>query len=297
MPKGADTVVMVEDTQCSGEHIKTQRSLASGTNFSPRGCEAVWGSPVMHKGSRIGFSHIALLAMTGKRSVNVFRQPSVAILSTGDELVDVSETPLPYQIRNSNAYSIAAQVRRAGGIPEIFPIVRDNYDATWNAVQRASGFDLMLFSGGVSVGKYDLVEKVLADCGMNIFFDRVLIQPGKPVVFGTLAGKRLFGLPGNPVSTMVTFEIFARAALELLGGMAEAPLPLLRARLTREFRHKPGLTRFLPACLSPDGASVTPAAWTGSGDIAAVARSNAFLVAEPDRETWAEGEDIRVLMK
>ncbi|MGH9593798.1 MAG: molybdopterin-binding protein, partial [Bryobacteraceae bacterium] len=156
---------------------------------------------------------------------------------------------------------------------------------------------LLLLSGGVSAGKYDIVERVLADLGAQFFFDRVRIQPGQPLVFGIACGTFFFGLPGNPASTMVTFEVFARAAVELLGGATEAPLPLLQARLSREFRQKPGLTRFLPARLSVDGATIAPESSQGSGDVGALARANAFFVTEPDRESWAAGDQIRVLLK
>jgi len=138
---------------------------------------------------------------------------------------------------------------------------------------------------------------VLAGIGAEFYFDRVLIQPGQPLVFGRALGKFFFGLPGNPSSTMVTFEVFARAALELLGGETETALMMPWARLTREFRHRPGLTRFLPARLTADGAEVTPVAWHGSGDIPALTRANAFLVADPSREVYAAGEWIRVLIK
>ncbi len=169
-------------------------------------------------------------------------------------------------------------------------------------IERGLDADLLLLSGGVSAGKYDIVEKVLADLGAEFFFDRVKIQPGQPLVYGFIKngparGKQFFGLPGNPASTMVTFEVFARAAVELLGGANDAPLPLLRAKLTRPFRHKPGLTRFLPARLSMDGSTIALEEWQGSGDVAALARANAFLVADADRERWNEGEDIRVLIK
>ncbi len=168
-------------------------------------------------------------------------------------------------------------------------------------IERGLDADLLLLSGGVSAGKYDIVEKVLADLGAEFFFDRVKIQPGQPLVYGFLQrgadAKQFFGLPGNPASTMVTFEVFARAAVELLAGANDAPLPLLRAKLTAKFRHKPGLTRFLPARLSLDGSTVSPLQWQGSGDVVSLARANAFLVAEADRESWQEGEDIRVLMK
>jgi molybdopterin molybdotransferase len=299
MPTGADAVVMIEHTSSDGDRVVIQQTAKPGDNFTPRGTESRAASIVIECGRRIGFAEIALLAMVGQQCVPVFRQPRVAILPTGDEIVDVTTEPGAFQIRNSNAWSLAVQVRQAGAIPEILPIARDQYEHTRAAIER--GFaeaDLLLLSGGVSAGKYDIVERVLADLGARFFFDRVAIQPGQPVVFGVVpAGNFFFGLPGNPISTMVTFELFARAAIDRLSGCDAAPLPLMRARLTREFRHKPGLTRFLPAVLSEDGVEVTPVAWHGSGDVPAVGRANVFLVASADRERWAPGEDIRVMCR
>jgi molybdopterin molybdotransferase len=297
LPRGADAVVMVEHTETTGDRVKVGRRPQTGDNFSPQGVEARAGAVVLEAGRRLGFAEIALLAMAGRECLQVFRKPRVAILPTGDEIVEAGQRPEPFQIRNSNAWSLAAQVERAGGSPEVLPIARDNYESTRSLIERGLDADLLLLSGGVSAGKYDIVEKVLADMGAEFFFDRVKIQPGQPLVYGSVRDKQFFGLPGNPASTMVTFEVFARAAVELLSGANDAPLPLLRARLTCPFRHKPGLTRFLPARLSLDGSTVAPEAWQGSGDVASLARANAFLVAEADRESWEEGEDIRVLMK
>jgi molybdopterin molybdotransferase len=236
--------------------------------------------------------------MVGREQVQVFRQPRVAILPTGDEIVEAGVEPLPHQIRNSNAWSLAVQVRRAGGLPDILPIARDSYESTRASVEQGlKSADLLLLSGGVSAGKYDIVEQVLADLGATFFFTRVKIQPGQPLVFGAVGEKFFFGLPGNPASTMVTFELFARATIERLSGCGDSLLPLLRARLSRDFKQKPGLTRFLPARLSEDGSTIEPLGWQGSGDIPALARANAFLVTEPDRESWKEGDDIRVLLK
>jgi molybdopterin molybdotransferase len=297
MPAGADTVVMIEHTERVGDRVRTDRSPKAGDNFSPRGEEARQGAVVVPAGRRLGFAEVAALAMVGRECVSVHRRPRVAILPTGDEIVEAGERPQTFQIRNSNAWSLAVQVRRAGGIAEILPIARDNYESTRGLIERGLGSDLLLLSGGVSAGKYDIVERVLADLGARFFFDRVLIQPGQPLVFGAVGERFFFGLPGNPASTMVTFEVFARAALERLEGCAETPLPLLRARLAGGFRHKTGLTRFLPARLSEDGSTVTQEPWHGSGDVAALARANAFLVADADRESWAAGDDIRVLLK
>jgi molybdopterin molybdotransferase len=186
-------------------------------------------------------------------------------------------------------------VRRAGALAEILPIARDNAESTRAGVERGLAADLLLLSGGVSAGKYDIVEPVLASAGAEFFFDRVLIQPGQPLVFGRARGTFFFGLPGNPASTMVTFEIFARAALELLSGQSDPELPITLARLTRDFRHKPGLTRFLPARLGPEG--LTPIEWRGSSDVPSMSRANALLVTDPGRERWKAGELIEVLLK
>jgi len=297
LPEGADAVVMVEHTERSGNRVQVSRSLKVGENFNPQGIEAKHGSTVLTAGRRLGFAEIALLAMVGRECVAVYRRPRVAILPTGDEIVEAGQAPEAFQIRNSNAWSMAVQVARAGGDPQILPIARDNYESTHNLMLQGLETDLLLLSGGVSAGKYDLVERVLADLDAQFFFDRVLIQPGQPLVFGTARGKFFFGLPGNPASTMVTFEVFARAAVELLSGANEAPLRLLQAPLSKELSHRPGLTRFLPAQVSADGSTVTPEPWQGSGDVNSLARANAFLVTEPDRESWAAGEMIRVLLK
>ena len=176
-------------------------------------------------------------------------------------------------------------------------VARDDYEDTRGLVDRGLASDLLLLSGGVSAGKYDIVERVLADLGAEFYFDRVLIQPGQPLVFGRARERFFFGLPGNPASTMVTFEIFARAAVELLGGQEQTDLFMPYARLTREFRHKTGLTRFLPAHLSPQGDEVTPVSWRGSSDVPAITRANAFLIAESDRAEWNRGDLIRILLK
>jgi molybdopterin molybdotransferase len=297
VPEGADQVVMLEYTSREGSRMTTEKSPAPGEFVNPRGAEARQGEQVLERGRRLDYSGIALLAMVGRTSVRVWRRPTVAIIPTGDEIVEVGSCPLEYQIRNSNAYSLAVQVWRAGGIPQLLPVAPDEYHATRSLLERALTADLVLLSGGVSAGKYDIVEQVLADLGAKFFFDGTLIQPGRPTVFGKLGGKFFFGLPGNPASTMVTFEVFARAALELLSGQSEVALPFFPARLTQDFRHKPGLTRFLPARLSPDGSELTPIPWQGSSDIPAVARANAFLVAAADRESWKAGETMPVMLK
>ena len=295
LPRGADAVVMVEHVTREADTVQVDRETKAGQFINPRGSEARQGDVVIPAGRRLDYSSVALLATIGTTQIQVFRKPSVAVLATGDEIVEPDEKPEEYQIRNSNVYSLAAQVERGGGEASILPVAKDDLESTRIAIERGLEADLLLLSGGVSAGKYDLVETVLAGLGAEFFFDRVLIQPGQPLVFGRARGKFFFGLPGNPASTMVTFELFGRAALELLGGQSESLLPITLAPLTADFRHKRGLTRFLPAWLGDGG--LTPVPWQGSSDVPALARSNAFLVADPDREEWKAGELIQVLLK
>jgi molybdopterin molybdotransferase len=297
VPRGADAVVMIETVRLEERRVMVDRAAEPGQFINPQGSEARAGEILLDSGKRLDFTGVAMLAAVGKARVAVYAAPRVAILATGDEIVPVADTPREFQIRNSNVYSLAAQVSRRGGAPEILPVALDEIQHTGELIERGLDADLLLISGGVSAGKYDIVERVLAGLGAEFYFDRVLIQPGQPLVFGRARGKFFFGLPGNPASTMVTFEIFARAALELLGGQEEITLHMPFARLTREFHHRTGLTRFLPAHLSADGAEVTPVPWHGSGDVPALTRANAFLVAEADRAEWSAGDLIRVLLK
>lgn len=295
VPAGADQIVMVEHTRREGEFVVTERAGKRGEFINPQGVEAKAQEAIIDAGKRIDFADTALLATFGWTKVRVYRRPRIAILATGDEVVEVAEKPRNNQVRNSNAQSLAVQVARAGGIPEILSIARDEMNATRELIDRGLKADLLLLSGGVSAGKYDLVENVLAEFGAEFYFDRVLIQPGQPLVFGRARERFFFGLPGNPASTMVTFEVFARAAVEMLAGETAPELPIALAKLTQPFRHKTGLTRFLPATLC--GGELTPIAWHGSSDVPSLARANAFLVADADRESWAAGEAIGVLPK
>jgi molybdopterin molybdotransferase len=235
--------------------------------------------------------------MTGHTTVTVVCRPSVAILATGDEIVGIGEKPAAHQIRNSNSHMLAALVRAAGGSPTILPVARDVPETLRALLEKGLQHDMLIVSGGVSAGKYDLVKPALRDLGVYFHFERVRVQPGQPTAFGTLGTKPVFGLPGNPGSTLITYQLFARTALELLGGQTEPILPLLSAQFEAPFRHKPGLTRFLPALLSADGQHLRHVPWQGSSDVPALAKANAFLVADHDRETWQTGDTIRVMLK
>ena len=295
VPEGADTIVMVEHVEREGAFISFPGDAPIGQFINYRGGESKAGTRLLTAGTRIGYAEVGLLASVGCVHPSVFVKPQVAIIATGDELVAPEATPDAHQIRNSNAYSLAAQVKRAGGIAEILGVARDEQKATQRLIERGLEADLLLISGGVSAGKYDVVELALRSLGAEIFFDRVAIQPGQPLVFGRAQERFFFGLPGNPASTMVTFEVFARAAVAMLSGEPESGLTILEARLTQDFRHRPGLTRFLPAVVS--GGELTPVAWTGSSDIAALTRANAFLVADAERTEWKAGDAMAVLLQ
>ena len=256
---------MVENTARSGDQVRIDAAPQAGDNFSPRGIEAKAGEILLHSGQRVTFAGIAALAMVGRERVSVFERPAVAILATGDEIVELGSSPGDFEIRNSNAYSLAAQVTRAGGIPEILPVARDQMDSTRAMIERGLDSDLLLLSGGVSMGKYDIVEQALAELGAQFYFDGALIQPGKPVVFGEVAGKFFFGLPGNPLSTMVTFEIFARAAVEILGGASDCSLPLCAFRSRAILPTNPDSRDSFPARYEAGRRRGRPASLAGIG--------------------------------
>ncbi len=303
VPNGADCVVMVEYTRREQDIVEIARPAAPGENVVPAGSEARHGDVLLRAGTRLTPAAVALAASVGRNHLRVHRRARVAILATGDELVDVDQTPGPAQIRNSNSYSLAAQVISAGGEPVVLPIARDELTPLRRLIEEGLRSDLLLLSGGVSMGKYDLVEEVLTELGARFFFTGALIQPGRPIVFGEVpvpesgATRPFFGLPGNPVSTMVCFELFARAVLDALAGAAPQQLPFLQARLKSEVRTRTGLTRFLPALLTGqwERTEVELVPWQGSGDIAATARADCYIVVPPDRERMEAGEMVAVL--
>ena len=298
-PAGTDAVVMVEYTRPLGDRVEIQRSCNTSENIVPAGSEAKAGQEMLPRGTCMGFSQIAVAAAVGQTVLKVYKHPRVAILSTGDEIVDATRTPGAHQIRNSNSYSLAAQVILAGGEPVQLPIAPDEPSALRKLMEEGLTADLLLLSGGVSMGKFDLVEQELARLGAKFFFTGVHIQPGKPVVFGEAGSVPFFGLPGNPISTMVTFDLFARPVLQALAGSLPVRYPSAKARLAKEIKTKTGLTRFLPALLSgglhaPEAALV---AWQGSGDLRASAQANCYIVVPPDREVMAAGEMVTVLLR
>ncbi len=308
VPSGADAVVMVEYSSQQGIRVEITRSVATGENIVPSGAEARQGRVLVERGVRLNDAAVALAATAGQSRVQVYQRPQVAVLTTGDEIVGVDATPGPTQIRNSNSYSLAVQISNSGGDPFLLPIAPDEPRKLRALIEEGMKSDLLLMTGGVSMGRYDLVEQVMEQLKAEFFFTGAKIQPGRPVVFGRCGagapareapGIYFFGLPGSPVSTMVTFELFARTVLEALAGMTPRKLQFTYAKLKSEIRVKPGLKRFLPAILSGefDASQVELVAWQGSGDVAATARANCYIVIPSDRELIPAGEFVPILLR
>jgi molybdopterin molybdotransferase len=319
LPAGVNAVVMVEHASRDGDSVRFSRNVSAGQNIVGQGSEAQAGQIVLPLGTRMGYAELAQAAQVGAAELPCFRVVRVAILSTGDEIVPFSAAPGEFQIRNSNAVSLAAQVRAAGGVPMALGSVGDVAEELRAKISEGLREDILILSGGVSAGKYDLVENVLREMGAEFFFDAVAIRPGKPAVFAICNGKPVFALPGNPVSTMVTFELFVTPAIDLLNGIAPRQLAFVEAELAEELREKPGMTHFLPACLEwPDNffrstetdvsntestrvktlpGKVRALRWQGSGDIAAMVKANCFLVVEAELSHVTAGTRMPVLLR
>lgn len=311
VPEGADCVVMIEHVEKDGDTIRMlpSRTISAGENVVPKGAQARAGDEQLSPGVRLGPAQIALAASCGHSSLEVFTRPRVAILATGDELVPIDVEPGPGKIRNSNASMLAALVAQAGGDPLILPTAADTAEALDAALSEAATAEIILISGGVSAGKYDLVEPALERLGARFHFTGVKIQPGKPLVFGEIprsgnsSAKLFFGLPGNPISSAATFLLFASPILAALAGSREIYPRFVLAHLSRDTdrKNKPGLTRFLPARCSFNSSvnelpQVAAVPWHGSGDLTAFAQSNCFLVIPGDASFLEAGSTVRVLL-
>jgi molybdopterin molybdotransferase len=317
MPRGADAVVMVEHvSHVDGEvWAEAERTLRVGENVVPRGAEARVGDSLLPVGRVMGAAEVAVAASCGCAELRVFAKPKVAILATGDELVELAQTKLEEsQIYNSNGYALATLVRGDGGFAGRLKIARDVREDLEERITQASMWDLMILSGGVSMGKYDLVEEVLAERGAEFFFTGAKIQPGKPVVFGRLPKNGslpydpkaasggwtyFFGLPGNPVSTQVCFHLFVAPMLRAMGGRTEIEPEFVEAALEEDVKGGARVTRFLPAELTGrwDAVSVRVVGWQGSSDVTANARGNCYCVLPSGVEAFVKGDAVRVLLR
>jgi molybdopterin molybdotransferase len=300
MPDGADAVIMVERCQTldsTGVRIE-DRPPKPGQNVLPRGREMRRGDCVIRAGRRLRPQEFGVLATVGRDRALVHPAPRVAVVSTGDEIVEATQTPGPSQIRNGNGPMILAQVARAGGVPLSLGIARDRRENLLPLIGEGLKADVFLLSGGVSAGKLDLVPEVLRELGVRPHFHRIRMKPGKPLFFGTHEQTMVFGLPGNPVSAFVCFELFVRPALRRLCGAKDAGPPRVRSKLAQDFSARNDRPTYHPAWLdqAEDGSwRVRASAWFGSPDLRGLLQANALLELPSGDLQWREGEWLDVI--
>jgi molybdenum cofactor synthesis domain-containing protein len=299
VPEGADAVQKVEVTHSDGHTVEINEPVIPGQFITSHASEVAAGDLVAVRGREIGPAMMAVLASFGYAEVKVCRRPRVAVISTGSELVEVSVKPTGAQIRNSNSYTLASYAARAGAIVDLLGTVEDTPEATRSALLTAAeGRDMVITSGGVSMGDYDLVKAALKEIGADVYFEKVVIRPGKPTVFARRGHTYFFGLPGNPVSTSVTFNVFARPAIRKMQGESNPLLPTVRAVLTRPVKDASARRSYLPARVTvEDGrALVEPLKWGGSSDLVAFMQSDALIIVREEAHDIAEGETVEVLL-
>ena len=299
IPQGSDAVQMVEKTEAlDAGRVRIRQSVPAGANVAPRGTQLRRGDRVLSEGDWLTPARLGVLASVGRAVARCRRQPRVVVAPTGDELVSADRVPGPGQIRNSNGPALAAEARSLGALVEELAPVPDRFEALRSCLEHGLESDLLILSGGVSMGEYDLVEKELEWAGVEIAFRQVAIRPGKPAVFGRRGDCLVFGLPGNPVSSLVTFHVLVAPALRRMQGMANPEGIHLEARLETAVSQHPGRAGYLPGKLSFAGGSVSvrPIPTTGSADLPAHSRADALIIVPADRETLHAGDTAKVLL-
>jgi molybdopterin molybdotransferase len=302
LPPGADAVQMVEKTRSleEGSAVAILESAKSGHNVSPFGSEARRDEIVLPAGTFVSPAVIGLLAAVGKNTIAVYRSPSVGILATGDELVDIAAKPALGQIRNSNSFTLYAQVMQAGGKPQLLGIAKDTKAHLRQSIAEGLQYDLFLATGGVSMGDLDLVEDVFAELGLEIFFEKIAMKPGKPVVMARSAGGGLiFGLPGNPVSATTVFEVLVRPVMRKMMGFPVYQNQMVLATLTEPFANRSSRENYAPSVTWYEERRfmVRPLKSKGSGDVVTYAKSNSYLICPIDRAGLSPNENVVVMLR
>ena len=300
VPDGADAVQILEVcavTPCESK-VTVLEPVEPGDNIAPKGREAMSGDVVIKAGRVAGPAEIALLATFGYAEVSVYARPTVAILTTGDELVEFNETPRPDQIRNSNTHCLTAQLRLLGIEADYLGIARDDKKDLRKKLLAGLERDVLIVTGGVSMGEYDFVRDVFEETDVEILFNKVAIKPGKPTVFARKGNKLIFGLPGNPLSSMITFECFVRPVLGRMCGMKQPELKRVHGVLAEDVRQTPGRTAFLPARVdwTQNGWTVRPISWKNSADMIGFSKANATLIFPGARNLLPCGEIVEVML-
>lgn len=298
VPRGCDAIVRVEDAECSGDHVHIKRTDGPQSHIRKAGEDIRKGQLILDKGKPLSAADLGLLASVGQARIAVFKRPTVAIISTGDELVNVEAPPVPGKIVNSNSYTLAAAVEAAGALPQPLGIARDNRRALAAALKKALRYDVVLTSGGVSVGDYDFVKEVLGAAGMRMNFWRVAQRPGHPMAFGWIGKKPVFGLPGNPVSSLVSFLLYARPALLKMMGHGKVFLPVASGVLEHDIEKTHRLKEFVRCRIRRDRGELFVAS-TGtqsSGVLRSLSLAQGLMVLQENDGSLQKGTTVPVIL-
>jgi molybdopterin molybdotransferase len=296
IPKGADAVLMQEDTDRDGDTVLVKDKADVGENIRLAGEDVRSGAVVIPKGTAITPAQIGMMAVVGRSQIYVSQRPRVAILSTGDEIMDLDDELAGPCIYNSNGYMLSAQIKSAGGIPVYLGIAKDTEEDLMEKFNWALECDLVVSSGGVSVGDYDLVKASLKKMGQDMLFWKVAMKPGKPLAFGKIGDTPIFGLPGNPVSSFVSFEQFVRPSIRKVLGFSRLTAKVVKAKLTRDIHKKAGRLHFLTSVVSWNNGecTVTPAQEQGSGILMSTVKANGLLIFPLEDSEIKAGTEVSV---
>jgi len=296
IPNGADTVLKVEDTEPSKDMVRVFKSEPRGSNIRPQGEDVKKGDCIIAKGTQLRSAELGMLAILAKAFVPVYQRPRVAVLATGDELADLDERLPDDKIINSNSYGLAAAVMEAGGVPMLLGIARDQPEALKEKIANGLNADILVLSGGVSMGDYDFTKAVFKDLGAEMNFWKLAIKPGQPLAFGKIQGKLAFGLPGNPVSSMVTFEQLVRPAMLKMGGHKNYSRPVLQAVFQERFSKRPDRRHFLRGVLRKENGVLTVRTTgdQGSGILTSMVKANCLIDMPVEVEKVNPGDIVNV---
>ncbi len=295
---GADAIVQVERTRGTGATVEVLAPPAAGAFVRPRGEDLRRGELVISCGKSLTASDIGMIATLNRAMIDVYRRPRVAIVATGDELVDVDQAPSGAQVVNSSAYALAGAISAAGGEPVMLKVARDRPEEVRARLVEALAFDVVLSTGGVSVGQFDHVKVVLDELGLRQLFHGVAQRPGRPLKFGTIGARPIFGLPGNPVSTMVCFYLYVYPALNRMAGRGDHGLPRVAVRCAADIRVATELNEFVRVTLERRGDELfaSPTGNQGSGILSSLSRAHALLIGPAGVSLLKKGDQATVLL-
>lgn len=300
VPEGADTVIMVEETETveNGKKVRILTTVTKGRNIALKGEDIRKDQVVAGKGKLLRAQEIGVLASVGCKDVKVYSSPSIGVIATGDELVELDVELKPGQIRNSNSYSLAAQAKQVVKDVEILGVAPDKKDVITSMIKSGLKKDILILSGGVSMGDYDLVGDVLKEFGIDVFFEKVALRPGKPTLFGKKGDTLVFALPGNPVATFVTFELFVYPAIRKMMGSQTPHRPVVKATLEGDYASKKKRAEYRPSFIrqSETGLSVSPVEWHGSADLLSTTNANCLLIVKEDSGKLEAGQLVDVMI-